>query len=50
MSVLLAATGLSKRFGGLLAVDGLSLELRAGRLLGLTQPAQFMELLKEKGV
>ncbi len=34
----LVATGLSKRFGGLLAVSGVDLELRPGRLLGVIGP------------
>jgi branched-chain amino acid transport system ATP-binding protein len=34
----LRATGLSKRFGGLLAVSGVDLELRPGELLGVIGP------------
>jgi branched-chain amino acid transport system ATP-binding protein len=34
----LQARGLTKRFGGLVAVDGLDLELRPGRLLGVIGP------------
>jgi branched-chain amino acid transport system ATP-binding protein len=34
----LAAKGLSKRFGGLQAVDGVDLELHAGKLLGVIGP------------
>ncbi len=35
---LLSARGLSRRFGGLLAVDGLDLDLHPGRLLGVIGP------------
>ena len=34
----LVATGLSRRFGGLLAVSGVDLELRPGKLLGVIGP------------
>jgi ABC-type branched-subunit amino acid transport system ATPase component/ABC-type branched-subunit amino acid transport system permease subunit len=36
--VLLTATGLSKSFGGVQAVDGVSLEVRRGEILGLIGP------------
>ncbi|MBW0089861.1 ATP-binding cassette domain-containing protein [Pseudonocardia sp. KRD-184] len=35
---LLVATGLCKSFGGTVAVDGVDIELRAGRILGLVGP------------
>ena len=38
MSVVLRAEGLSKRFGGLKAVDGVSLALEEGHILGLIGP------------
>jgi branched-chain amino acid transport system ATP-binding protein len=38
MTALLEARGLSKRFGGLLAVSGVDLDLHAGRLLGVIGP------------
>ena len=37
-SVLLDATGLTRRFGGLLAVNDLSLDVRAGEIVGLIGP------------
>lgn len=37
-SVLLEAKGLHKRFGGVIAVDGVSLSVRAGQTLGLIGP------------
>ena len=37
-TLLLAAEGVSKRFGGLVAVNDLSFELRAGEILGLIGP------------
>ncbi len=38
MSIALRAEGLSKRFGGLKAVDGVKLQLREGEILGLIGP------------
>ena len=38
MTALLAARALSKRFGGLKAVDGVDLELREGEILGVIGP------------
>src|SRR3954468_23196208 len=38
MTAVLRAEGLSKRFGGLKAVDGVSLELEEGHILGLIGP------------
>jgi branched-chain amino acid transport system ATP-binding protein len=38
MSVVLRAENLSKRFGGLRAVDGVALQLQEGEILGLIGP------------
>jgi ABC-type branched-subunit amino acid transport system ATPase component len=38
MTALLEVTGLTKRFGGLTAVDGLDFDVRAGEILGLIGP------------
>jgi ABC-type branched-subunit amino acid transport system ATPase component len=37
-SALLQVRGLTRRFGGLLAVSGLDLEVHAGEILGLIGP------------
>ncbi len=38
MAVLIEATGLEKRFGDILAVDGISLEVAKGEVLGFLGP------------
>ena len=38
MAVLIEATGLEKRFGDIVAVDGISLEVKKGEVLGFLGP------------
>jgi len=38
MAAVLEASGISKRFGGIMAVDGVSFEVREGEILGIIGP------------